>query len=123
MRCESGGCGEGWVLPHPPESAMRLLRDLWSSSPRRSLVVVLLIVFGAGGVACASAMAGPVLLHHSVGQFVVLAAALVVSVLSDLSVGLIMARLTADWSADVRRRLCRVAFGQHLQKLETTPVG
>jgi ATP-binding cassette subfamily B protein len=102
---------------------MRLLRDLWSSSPRRSFVVVALILLGAGGFACASAVAGAVLLHRSAGLFVVLAAALVVSVLSDLAVGLIMARLTADWSADVRRRLCRVAFGQHLQKLETTPVG
>ncbi len=34
-----------------------------------------------------------------------------------------MAGLTADWSADVRRRLCRVAFGQDLPTLETTPVG
>ena len=52
-----------------------------------------------------------------------LAAALVVAVLSDLAVGLITARLTADWAADVRRRLCRVAFGQDLPTLETTPVG
>ena len=34
-----------------------------------------------------------------------------------------IAGLTADWSADVRRRLCRVAFGQDLPTLETTPVG
>jgi ABC-type multidrug transport system fused ATPase/permease subunit len=40
-----------------------------------------------------------------------------------LAVGLITARLTADWAADVRRRLCRVALGQDLPKLETTPVG
>ena len=52
-----------------------------------------------------------------------LAAALVVAVLSDLVVGLITAGLTADWAADVRRRLCRVAFGQDLPTLETTPVG
>ena len=29
----------------------------------------------------------------------------------------------SDWSADVRRRLCRVAFGQDLPSLESTPVG
>jgi ABC-type multidrug transport system fused ATPase/permease subunit len=56
-------------------------------------------------------------------MFTVLAVALVAAVLTDLAVGLIMAGLTADWSADVRRRLCRVAFGQDLPTLETTPVG
>src|SRR6185312_6927577 len=67
--------------------------------------------------------AGPVLVNHSVALFVVLAVALAVSVLSDLGVGLIAAGLTADWAADVRRRLCRVAFGQDLPTLDTTPVG
>src|SRR6266511_3992579 len=33
------------------------------------------------------------------------------------------AGLTANWAADVRRRLCRVALGQDLPTLETTPVG
>src|SRR5262249_35503802 len=55
--------------------------------------------------------------------FAVLAAALVVAVVSDLAVGLVAAGLTADWSADVRRRMCRVAFGQDLPTLENTPVG
>jgi ABC-type multidrug transport system fused ATPase/permease subunit len=86
-------------------------------------VVVLLIVLGAGGQAAASALAGPVLVHRSVGWFVALAVALVAAVLSDLVIGLLMAGLTADWSADVRRRLCRVALGQDLPTLETTPVG
>ncbi|MCY9555770.1 hypothetical protein M5W98_29645, partial [Paenibacillus apiarius] len=54
---------------------------------------------------------------------IALAVALVAAVVTDLLIGLIMARLTADWSADVRRRLCRVALGQDLPTLETTPVG
>ncbi|MGR6317870.1 ABC transporter ATP-binding protein [Micromonospora soli] len=102
---------------------MRLLRDLWATAPRRMAVVGLLIVLGAGGQAAASALAGPVLVHRSVGWFAVLAAALVAAVVTDLVIGLVMARLTADWSADVRRRLCRVALGQDLPTLETTPVG
>ena len=52
-----------------------------------------------------------------------LAAALVVAVMSDVSVGLVMSRFTADWTAAVRRGLCRVALGQDLPTLETTPVG
>lgn len=102
---------------------MRLLRDLWGTSARRMTVVAVLIVLGAAGQAGASALAGAVLVHRSAGFFVVLAAALVAVVLSDLAVSLLMAGLTADWSADVRRRLCRVAFGQDLPTLETTPVG
>ncbi len=102
---------------------MRLLRDLWATSPRRTAVVACLIVFGAAGQASASALAGSVLVHRSMPLFGVLAAVLVVAVLSDLSVGLIMAGLTADWTAAVRRGLCRVAFGQDLPTLETTPVG
>ncbi|MGC5290292.1 ATP-binding cassette domain-containing protein [Micromonospora sp. DT231] len=102
---------------------MRLLRDLWGTSARRMTVVAVLIVLGAAGQAGASALAGAVLVHRSAGFFAVLAAALVAVVLSDLAVSLLMAGLTADWSADVRRRLCQVALGQDLPTLETTPVG
>ncbi|MFD2764552.1 ATP-binding cassette domain-containing protein [Micromonospora eburnea] len=102
---------------------MRLLRDLWATAPRRMAVVLLFIVLGAGGQAAASALAGPVLVHRSGGWFTALAVALVAVVVSDLLIGLLMAGLTADWSADVRRRLCRVALGQDLPTLETTPVG
>ncbi|MBM0260501.1 ABC transporter ATP-binding protein, partial [Micromonospora sp. 4G55] len=102
---------------------MRLLRDLWATAPRRMTVVVVLIVLGAAGQAAASALAGPVLVHRSAPFFALLVVALVAAVLSDLVIGLLMAGLTADWSADVRRRLCRVALGQDLTTLETTPVG
>ncbi|WP_406067200.1 ATP-binding cassette domain-containing protein [Micromonospora sp. NBC_01638] len=102
---------------------MRLLRDLWGTSTRRMTIVAVLIVLGAAGQAGASALAGAVLVHRSAGFFAVLAAALVAVVLTDLAVSLLMAGLTADWSADVRRRLCQVAFGQDLPTLETTPVG
>ncbi|PWR12094.1 ABC transporter [Micromonospora sicca] len=102
---------------------MRLLRDLWATAPHRMAVVVLLILLGAGGQAAASALAGPVLVHRSAGWFAALAVALVAAVLTDLAIGLLMAGLTADWSADVRRRLCRVALGQDLPTLEATPVG
>ncbi|WP_433460770.1 ATP-binding cassette domain-containing protein [Micromonospora sp. CA-248212] len=102
---------------------MRLLRDLWATSPRRMTLVAILIVLGAAGQAGASALAGAVLVHRSAVSFTVLAAALAAVVLSDLVVSLVMAGLTADWSADVRRRLCRVALGQDLPSLETTPVG
>ncbi|MFG3555651.1 ATP-binding cassette domain-containing protein [Micromonospora sp. NPDC047557] len=102
---------------------MRLLRDLWGTSPRRLTLVAVLIVLGAAGQAGASALAGAVLVHRSTSSFAVLAVALAAVVLSDLVVSLVMAGLTADWSADVRRRLCRVALGQDLPSLETTPVG
>jgi ABC-type multidrug transport system fused ATPase/permease subunit len=102
---------------------MRLLRDLWATSPYRTALVAGLVVLGAVGQAVASALAGPVLIHRSTVFFVLLAIALVVAVAGDLVVGLLMAGLTADWSADVRRRLCRVALGQDLPTLETTPVG
>src|SRR6266545_1511292 len=75
---------------------MRLLRDLWVTSPRRTAVVACLIV---------------------------LAAALLAAAVSNLVVDLTTAGLTADWAADVRCRLCRVALGQDLPTLETTPVG
>ncbi|SCL32102.1 ATP-binding cassette domain-containing protein [Micromonospora inyonensis] len=102
---------------------MRLLRDLWVTSPRRVTLVAVLILLGAAGQSAAAALAGPVLLHRSGALFGVLAAALVAAVLADLVIGLVMAGLTADWTADVRRRLCRVAFGQDLPTLEGTPVG
>jgi ATP-binding cassette subfamily B protein len=102
---------------------MRLLRDLWATSPLRTALVGVLIVLGAAGQAGAAALAGPVLVHRSVGLFTLLAVALVAAVLSDLVVGLLAAGLTADWTADARRRLCRVAFGQDLPALEATPVG
>ncbi|MEH0981198.1 ABC transporter ATP-binding protein [Micromonospora sp. CPCC 205556] len=102
---------------------MRLLRDLWVTSPHRITIVGVLIVLGAAGQAAASALAGPVLVHRSAGWFAALVVALVAAVVTDLVIGLLMAGLTADWSADVRRRLCRVALGQDLGTLETTPVG
>ncbi|MFG1778407.1 ATP-binding cassette domain-containing protein [Micromonospora sp. NPDC049048] len=102
---------------------MRLLRDMWATSPRRMAIVTCLIVLGAGGQAAAAALAGPVLVHRAAGYFALLVVALVAAVLTDLAVSLLMAGLTADWSADVRRRLCRVALGQDLPTLETTPVG
>jgi ATP-binding cassette subfamily B protein len=102
---------------------MRLLRDLWATSPHRTAMVAVFVVLVAGGQTAAAALAGPVLLDRSYGWFAVLAIALLMAVIGDLAVGLVMAGLTADWSADVRRRLCRVAFGQDLQTLETTPVG
>jgi ABC-type multidrug transport system fused ATPase/permease subunit len=102
---------------------MRLLRDLWATSPRRTGLVVFLVVLGAAGQAAAAGVAGSVLIHRSWTMFTILAVALVAAVLTDLAVGLVMARVTADWAADVRRRLCRVAFGQDLPTLETTPVG
>ncbi|WFE64500.1 ABC transporter ATP-binding protein [Micromonospora sp. WMMD714] len=102
---------------------MRLLRDIWASAPRRVSVVIVLVVLGAAGQAAASAVAGPVLVHRSAGWFVALVVALVVAVFSELVIALLMAGITADWSADVRRRLCRVALGQDLPTLEGTPVG
>jgi ABC-type multidrug transport system fused ATPase/permease subunit len=102
---------------------MRLFRDLWATSPRRTAAVLALIVLGAAGQAGAAALAGAVLLERSTTMFALLAAALVAAVVSDLVVNLIAAGLTADWAADVRRRLCRVAFGQDLPTLEGTPVG
>src|SRR5262245_21057122 len=102
---------------------MRLLRDLWATSPRRTAMVALFIVLVAGGQTAGAALAGPVLLDRSRGWFALLAVSLVVAVVGDVAVGLVMAGLTADWSADVRRRLCRVALGQDLPTLEMTPVG
>ncbi|MFI5935261.1 ATP-binding cassette domain-containing protein [Actinoplanes sp. NPDC051494] len=102
---------------------MRLIRDLWVTSPRRTAFIAVLIVFGAAGQAGALGLAGAVLVHRSMPLFGVLSAALVVSVISDVMVGLVAARLTADWAAAARRGLCQVAFGQDVPTLETTPVG
>jgi ATP-binding cassette subfamily B protein len=102
---------------------MRLLRDLWVTSPTRSAVISLLIVLSSIGKAASAALAGPVLLEHSTRLFAVLATALVISVVGDLAESVIVARLTADWSADLRGRLCTVAFAQDLPTLEGTPVG
>jgi ATP-binding cassette subfamily B protein len=102
---------------------MRLLRDLWATSPRRTGLVAVLIVLGAAGQAGALGLAGAVLVNRSVPLFLLLAVALVASVLSDVVVGLVVAGLTADWAASVRRGLCQVAFGQRLPTLENTPVG
>lgn len=102
---------------------MRLIRDLWSTAPRTTAIVVTLILLGAAGQSSAAALAGQVLLHRSGLLFVLLGVGLTVSVLGGVVVELLAARLTADWSAAVRRRLCRVAFGQELTQLEATPVG
>src|SRR5919107_2412158 len=102
---------------------MRLLRDLWAPSSRRTFLVAVLIVVGAAGQAGALALAGAVLVERSMPLFVVLALALVASVLSDVVVGLLAAGLTADWAARIRRGLNRVAFGQDIPTLENTPVG
>jgi ATP-binding cassette, subfamily B, bacterial len=102
---------------------MHLLRDLWATSPRRAGAVTLLLVLGAAGQAGAAALAGAVLVDRSRVAFAALAVALVTAVLADLVVGLLAARLTADWSARARRRLCRIALGQDIPTLETTPVG
>src|SRR5687768_7940591 len=102
---------------------MRLLRDLWATSSRRTLLVAVLIVIGAAGQAGSLALAGAVLVNRSVPLFIVLAAALAASVLTEVFVGLVAAGLTADWAARIRRGLNRVAFGQDLPTLENTPVG
>jgi ABC-type multidrug transport system fused ATPase/permease subunit len=100
-----------------------LLRDLWNASPRRTAVVALLVFLSAAASAGAAPLAGQVLVNRSGSAFAVLAVALATAVLADVAVGLLLARLTSDWTASVRRALCRVAFGQELPALETTPVG
>ncbi|HYJ75128.1 MAG TPA: ABC transporter ATP-binding protein [Kineosporiaceae bacterium] len=102
---------------------MRLLRDLWATSAPRTGAVGLLMLFWAAGQAGAAALTGSVLVDRSRSAFVLLAVAVVVAVLSDLVLALVAARLTADWSADLRRRLCRRALGQDIPTLEKTPVG
>jgi ATP-binding cassette, subfamily B, bacterial len=107
----------------PGSLFVNLLRDLWSASPRRTAVVALLVFLGAAAQAGSAPLAGQVLVHRSSAGFVALAAALATAVFADVGVGLLLSRLTADWTAQVRRTLCRVAFGQNLPTLETTPVG
>lgn len=102
---------------------MGLLRDLLATAPRRTAAVAVLVVLIGGGQAAAAALAGPVLVHRSGPLFALLAVALVLAVVGDLAVGLLAAGITADWAADLRRRLCRVAFAQPLPTLEATPVG
>ena len=75
---------------------MRLLRDLWVTSKGRTGLVATLILLGAAGQAGALALASAVLVDRSMSLFTVLAAALVASVLSDVFVGLVASRLTAD---------------------------
>ncbi|HVN12493.1 MAG TPA: ABC transporter ATP-binding protein, partial [Kineosporiaceae bacterium] len=102
---------------------MRLLRDLWATSPSRTAAVALLMVLWAAGQAGAAALTGRVLVDRSRPAFVLLALAVVVAVADDLLLALVAARVTADWSADLRRRLCRRALGQDVPTLESTPVG
>ena len=102
---------------------MSLLRDLWAASARRLSFVALVIVLSAVGKSSAAALAGRLLVGRSHGVFLLLVAASVVVVVGDVVVALVTAGLTADWSADVRRRLCRAAFGQDLPTLEDTAVG
>jgi len=102
---------------------MLLIRDLWATSPRRVALVAVLVALAAAGQASAAPLAGSVLTGRSSTMLVALAGALVTKVAADLAVGLLAAGLTADWAADVRRRLCEVAFGQDLPRLEATPVG
>ncbi|GGK24461.1 hypothetical protein GCM10010124_16230 [Pilimelia terevasa] len=102
---------------------MRLLRDLWATAPRQVTLLAALIVLDAAGVAVAAALAGQVLVHRSWLAFAAIAVSLAVAAVSHVAVGLVVARLTAEWAADVRRRLCRAALGQPLTVLEGTPVG
>src|SRR3954452_9747748 len=102
---------------------MRLLRDLWATSARRGNAFAVLVVLGAAGQSAAAALTGAVLVNRSRTAFVLLAVAVTTAVLSDVLIGLLTARITADWSADVRRRLCGVALAQDVPTLERTPVG
>ncbi|MGZ4650391.1 MAG: ABC transporter ATP-binding protein, partial [Kineosporiaceae bacterium] len=102
---------------------MRLLRDLWATSASRTATVGLLMLLWAAGQAGAAALTGGVLVNRSRVAFALLSLAVVVSVAADLLLALLAARLTADWSADLRRRLCRRALGQDVPTLEKTPVG
>jgi ATP-binding cassette, subfamily B, bacterial len=105
------------------EDGVRLIRDLWATSPRRTLAVACVVLLGAAGQAIAAALAGPVLLVRSRMLFAGLAAALLTGVAGDLAVALLVGGLSTRWAAEVRRRLCRAAFGQDLPALEATPVG
>lgn len=102
---------------------MLLLRDLWATARARTALVGLLVLAAAMAQAVVAPLAGQVLTGRSATALTWLAAALVVKTAADLSVSLVAAGLTADWTADLRRRLCRVAFGQPLPTLEAVPVG
>src|SRR3954453_15482437 len=102
---------------------MRLLRDLWATSAPRTAAVALLMLLWAAGQAGAAALTGQGLGARSRPAVPLLAAAVALAVVSDLVLALVAARLTADWSADLRRRLCRRAIGQDIATLERTPVG
>src|SRR3954451_17549367 len=102
---------------------MRLLRDLWVTSASRTAAVGLLMLAWAAGQAGAAALTGQVLVDRSRPAFVLLAVAVTVAVGSDLLLALLAARLTADWSAHLRRRLCRRSIGKDIPTLEKTPVG
>ncbi len=54
---------------------MRLLRDLWATSARRTALVAVLVVIGAAGSAASLALSGAVLVNRSFPLFVVLAGA------------------------------------------------
>ena len=67
---------------------MRLLRDLWATSPRRTAVVAVLVVLGAAGQAGASALTGAVLVDRSRSAVRrCWPSRVVVAVLTDLVVG------------------------------------
>ena len=91
---------------------------LWATCTAGESSDLLILVGAAGGRGGGARRSRPVPLGGPARARVDLAA-----VATDLVVGLMMAGVTADWAADVRRRLCRVAFGQDLPTLETTPVG
>ena len=102
---------------------MRLLRELWATSARVTTALAVLIVLGGAGQSVAAALTGQVLVDRSRAAFAVLAVAVTTTVVSDVVIGLLAARLTSAWSARIRRRLCRVALGQDVPTLERTPVG
>jgi ATP-binding cassette subfamily B protein len=102
---------------------MRLVRDLWATSARLGATLVVLVVLGAAGQSASAALTGLVLVNRSRTAVAVLAVALTITVVSDVVIGLLAARITSDWQASVRRRLCRVALGQDVPTLERTPVG
>ena len=85
--------------------------------------MAVLVVIGGIGPGAPPARGGPGGGGRCGGVLGVGTIALTAAVFSDLVVSLVMAGVTADWSADLRRRLCRVAMGQPVPALETTPVG
>ncbi len=102
---------------------MLLLRDLWATAPWRMALVAFGVILAAAAAAVVAPLSGLVLAQQSRPALVALAAALIVKVGADLGVELLSGALTADWSADLRVRLCRTTLGQDLPTLERTPVG